>query len=114
MEERLKKIENLLAEHENRLSILEGARSVPNQPGHKKWYRTGSTVEKIIKLLDSGFFNQPRTIADIISELRTKDFHFEAADLTLPLRNIVRKGLLNKTKKKTDGTVSSKWMYAKG
>lgn len=110
---KLEDMKMLLKNHENRIAKLESKQKPIARLTTKSWYNAGSTVEKILSLLDTGFFNSPRTIADIIEELKSKDFHFKASDLTLPLRKIVRKGVLDKTKKKTDGTVSSRWMYKK-
>ena len=79
----------------------------------KTWYRKGSTIEKIIKLADEGFFDSNRTLMDIIEGLKAKDYHLKQSDLTLPLRKIVRKGLLNKTKDLEDGEKSRQWTYIK-
>lgn len=109
----LKEINNILQDHERRLAILEGKKRVDNTKKEQFWYEPGSTIEKIANLISENFFNEPRTIGDITSELKTKDFHLKASDLTLPLRKVVRKGLLRKTKKCADGTLSKKWLYAK-
>jgi aspartyl/asparaginyl beta-hydroxylase (cupin superfamily) len=110
----LEEISKILHNHENRLRALEGGQPKRKKISHSDWYKPGSTIEKIISLINTGFFNSPRLLTDIINKLKTKDFHFKSSDLTLPLRKIVRKGLLTKSKKRLDGTVSSKWMYIKG
>ncbi len=79
----------------------------------KTWYKQGSTIDKIIRLIDEGFFRTPRSIREIIQKLAEKDYHFKAPDLTLPLRNIVRKDLLKKVKDLPDGTKSKVWRYVK-
>jgi hypothetical protein len=79
----------------------------------KQWYRSGSTIEKIINLIDEGFFNENRTIKDIIIKLKSLDYHFAPKDLTLPLRTLVRKGLLRKTKDLQNGVKSGRWTYVK-
>lgn len=79
----------------------------------KKWYQKGSTTEKLLQLLDEGFFDENRTINDIIKHFKTKDYHFKPGDLTLPLRTIVRREILTKTKELTDGTKSRHWTYIK-
>ena len=87
-------------------------KKAPSQE-EKNWYQKGSTIEKILKLVKSGFFDTNRTISDIISKLKEKDYHLSSSDLTLPLRKIVRKDILIKTKDLPDGTKSSRWTYVK-
>jgi len=77
------------------------------------WYKKGSTVEKIVILIEEDFFQNSKSINEIIQKLAEKDYHFKAPDLTLPLRNIVRKGLLRKIKDLPDGTKSKVWRYSK-
>ena len=77
------------------------------------WYQKGSTIEKIWSLNEESFFDQPKTIKEIVEKLTEKDFHFKASDLTLPLRNIVRNGKLKKTKDLPNGQKSKTWMYTK-
>ena len=83
------------------------------KPKNEEWYKTGSTIHKILILDKEGFFKSPKTISEIIQEFKSKDYHLKASDLTLPLRKIVRKGILKKTKKNVDGTESKNWMYVK-
>lgn len=109
----LKEINKILQDHESRLSMLEGMKKSDNIPKGQAWYKHGSTIEKVVNLISEKFFNEPRTIGDIISELKSKDFHLKASDLTLPLRKIVRKGLLKKTNKSADGSASKNWLYVK-
>ncbi|MCX6777704.1 MAG: hypothetical protein NT157_02355 [Candidatus Micrarchaeota archaeon] len=112
-EERIKRIEEIVAKHEKRILLLEGKSTTHTSPKEKTWYKPGSTIEKIVNLRIEGFFNSEHTIAEIINEFKTRDYHLKASDLTLPLRRIVRKGLLKKTKKRADGTTSGKWLYVK-
>lgn len=105
------KILRMLQDHEKRITILEGNK--PKILGGKTnaWYKPGSTSEKVVSLLHSGFFKKPRAIKAITSEFIAKDYHLDASDLTLPLRRIVRKGLLKRTKTNTDGSQSKQWLY---
>lgn len=107
----LKEINKILQDHERRLSILEKKEEIVDKK--ESWYKSGGTADKLVKLISEGFFNKPKNLTEIISELETKDYHLKASDLTLPLRRIVRKGLLRKTKKMADGTISKKWLYVK-
>lgn len=77
------------------------------------WYKKGSTTEKIIALIDEKFFEQNRTVGDIIEKLKSKDYHFKSSELTMSLRIIVRKELLKKTKDLSDGTKSKQWTYVR-
>jgi hypothetical protein len=112
-EKELNKIIKLLKDHEKRITALEGKKAVRAAPKIKTWYKAGSTSEKIISLIEEGFFNTPHTINEIISELEIKDYHLKASDLTLPLRNVVRRVLLKRTKRNEDGSASKNWLYVK-
>lgn len=76
-------------------------------------YKKGSVSDRIMKLINGGFFANNKTINDIIKELKSSDYHYKPADLTNPLRRIVRKGLLKKTKTLLNGTESKKWTFIK-
>lgn len=106
-------IKKILENHEKRIRALEGKKEIKTVQKVRTWYKSGSTIEKIVLLIEEGFFSTPRTIAQIISEFKTKDYHLRASDLTLPLRKIVRKDLLKKTKKNADGSASKNWLYVK-
>jgi hypothetical protein len=107
----IKEINKILQDHERRLSVLENKKKVVDKK--EAWYKPGSTVDKLVKLISEGFFNKPKSIKEIISKLKERDFHLEASDLTLPLRKVVRKNLLEKTKQLGNGGVSKKWLYRK-
>ena len=109
----LNELLNILTNHEKRIRALEGKKPSTKISEIKIWYQPGSTIDKVVNLIKEGFFKTPRSISEIISELETKDYHLKAPDLTLPLRKIVRKGLLKRTKKKRDGSPSKTWLYVK-
>ncbi len=104
-------IKKILENHEKRISILEGRKTAKTDNGVKTWYKKGSTIERIVLFINEGFFSESRSMSNIISELKTKDYHLKSSDLTLPLRKIVRKGLLKRTKKTDDGSPSKNWLY---
>lgn len=110
----LSKILRILENHEQRIRSLEGKKETRSKGKVKLWYKQGSTIEKIVSLIEGRFFNTTHGINEIITELKTRDYHLKPADLTLPLRKIVRKGLLMRTKKRTDGSTSKTWLYVKG
>lgn len=109
----IKKVNKILQNHEERISALEKKKGTIGRSSEKNWYRQGSTVEKVILLIKEGFFNRPKSIKDIVDRLIEKDFHLQASDLTLPLRKIVRKGLLRRTKQLPIGVTAKKWYYVK-
>ena len=113
-EEEISRISRVLQDHEKRIAALEGRRPVKEKGTRTKdWYKPRSTIEKIVVLIEEGFFNKPRSMSEVVSELKTKDYHLKSADLTLPMRKVVRRGLLKKTKKNPDGSVSKNWLYVK-
>lgn len=105
------KIKKILDNHEKRIAALENKKTLKTIYKNEKWYKPGSTIEKIILLVEGGFFSDPHNIGEIVSELKTKDYHLKASDLTLPLRKIVRKGILRRTNTKSDGSLSRSWLY---
>ena len=107
----LKEINKILHDHERRLIELENKKKTVDKKA--SWYKPGSTIDKLVKLISEGFFNSPKSIKEIISGLKERDFRLNASDLTLPLRRVVRKGLLKKTKQLPGGAVSKKWLYKK-
>ena len=101
---------------EKRLDVLEGKKVSTTKEQKEKevtWYKKVSTIHKIVILLNESFFDKPKTISEIVEELKSKDYHLKASDLTLPLRRIVRKSLLTRTKKNSDGSETKNWMYVK-
>ena len=99
---------------EKRLDILEGKdenKDFPKMQGSK--IKKGSTTDKINELILEGFFDKPKSITNIVEKLKTKDYHFKSPGLTLPIRVMVRKGLLKKTKDLEDGSKSKIWVYIK-
>ena len=110
----LSKIVEMLQNHERRIAKLEGKKIVMAEQKTKTWYKPGSTIEKVIFLVKERFFKTPRAISEIISELKTKDYHLKASDLTLPLRKVVRKGILKRIKRNADGSPSKHWFYVGG
>lgn len=113
MDKEMKDIIIKLEDHENRIFVLEGGKSLAGQPKKTNWFKPGSTTAKILDLINEGFFKKPKSISEIISEFKTKDYHLKPSDLTMSLRVVVRKGLLKKTKDMPDGSKSKKWMYIK-
>jgi len=74
-------------------------------------HKEGSTAHKILILKNENFFDKPKSISEIVGELKSKDYHLKASDLTLPLRKIVRKNILIRTKRNPIGSEYKNWMY---
>jgi len=110
-----KQIKNIIDDHERRITLLEGKKLSKSEKinGRKPKIenKKGGTTDKILSLNNDGFFNQPKTINQILDKLKDKDYHFKASDITLPLRRIVRNGVLKRTKLLRDGTKSKNWVY---
>jgi hypothetical protein len=112
MQKEIEKINKILKDHEGRIIALEGNRKKQKSNViDAQWYKSGSTIDKLMNLVKEGFFEKPKLISDMVLELKNKDYHLKASDLTLPLRRIVRKQVLRKTNKFSDGKISPKWLY---
>lgn len=96
----------------NKLSKSRKSTDMPPKP-RKNWYEVGSTIHKIVKLVEEGFFNTNRSLSDIIEKFQTMDYTFKGPDLTLPLRKVVRQGLLIRTKDLSGGKKSKNWTWIK-
>lgn len=70
-----------------------------------------TTADRLLDLKKRNFLNEPKTGAQIIEEFKSMDLHFKLADLTLPLRTLVRSGELKRTKDLPGGGKSKKWMW---
>jgi hypothetical protein len=71
----------------------------------KAWYKPEGTVAKLVGLRSEKFFDEPKTLNDVATKFKAKDYHFKLSDLTLPIRQLVRHGLLRREKK------GGKWAY---
>ena len=81
-------------------------RDIEKQTKHKK-----TTADLLLDLKKRDFFNEPRAGVQIIEELKSMDLHFKLADLTFPLRKLVRRGELKRTKDLPGGGKSKLWMW---
>lgn len=109
--------QNMLEDHERRLSALERRismieadlkQTVPDTAIGGKTKLSGkkiSNAAKLSKLITDGFFDERRTLNDMVSHFKSMDYHFKQSDLTMPLRRLVRKDLLRREK------VDGKWAY---
>lgn len=87
-------------------SQKHGAKRIKRKKGKKK---IGPT-KPIESLINSGFFNSPKTDLDVIKELKKKALNFKRKDIATTLRRFVRKEILNR---EGDGAKSNPWKYKK-
>ncbi|MDH3764575.1 MAG: hypothetical protein OER82_02040 [Nitrosopumilus sp.] len=101
--------------YEGEIQLEKNQKSkIVSKPAQKKGIiRVGSTSDKISELISEEFFDVNRTISDIVTELKTHDYHFKSPALTLPLRTLVRNKMLKKTKDLPDGVKSKHWTYVR-
>ncbi len=110
---RLGRIQIILRDHEKRIASLERKSAPLIRQEEETWYRQDSTIAKLMALRQRGFFDTPRSLRAIITEFDMRDLRFKPSDLTLPLRKIVRKGFLRKTRHAADGQPSKSWLFVR-
>ncbi|CAF3409753.1 unnamed protein product, partial [Rotaria sp. Silwood2] len=88
---------------------LDGvAKSKEEQPGTgKPKAKSNSNITKarttgpkawMLELVEEGFFNKPKSSANIIEELETRSHHLQASDLTWPLESLCHDKKLRRKK----------------
>jgi hypothetical protein len=72
--------------------------------------RPGGTTSRLLSLLEEGFFDQPRSLAEIKQDLAEKGFHYRLEDIGTPLARLVRRRHL----RRSQATVGRKkvWRYS--
>lgn len=105
---KLEDVEKILKDHESRLKELEG--KLTNKSRSKgQFNETPSSVfDYILELKDEGFFDKPKVLKDIVSELARRGYHYRSTSLTNPLQRAVRQKKIGR-----EG-VKGKWQYVKG
>ena len=104
--QRFEEIEKRMDKLEGKL-VQEGKKSGEGKPDSKLWYKPAGTVAKLVGLVGEGFFSEPKTLSEVSVAFAAKDYHYKLSDLTLPVRQLVRHGVLRREKK------NSKWAYGK-
>lgn len=100
----LEKIKKLLEDHENRITTLEGTNK------RKKMKRTGSkegAYGYLLELRDDGFFDKPKTLKEIVTELARLGHYYKSTSLTNPLQRLIIQKKLGRIGKR------GKWQYVK-
>lgn len=100
----IEKIKKQLENHEKRITQLE-------KPPTRKEKSTSTKRTTILDMIDwlkaDGFFDQPKSLAEIIEKLAQEGYHYPQSSLTAPLQRAIRKRILGRLKK--DGN----WVYTK-
>lgn len=103
-DEEIKQIIKKLEDHERRIENLEKL----VKGGAKKVIPERKYISDHFTFLKSeGFFDQPRTITEIVEKLAKEGYHYSPQSVTAPLQRAVRKGVLGRIKKE------NKWAYCK-
>lgn len=61
-------------------------------------YKFSGLTEKIYELIKEGFFDKPRTISDLQKKLKDRTINKPTTSLMVPLRLLITKDLLDRTK----------------
>jgi hypothetical protein len=106
MREDVRKLNVRLRELEKRVSGLNRAVKALTRAPLRKDSSRESITDLFRKLKDEGWFNTPRTAAEIRMHLEAKGFRYDRTDLTHPLQRAAKKSLLYRHRGKRS------WMYA--
>jgi hypothetical protein len=69
---------------------------------------TNSITKQLEGLKSEGFFNNPKTVAEIVARLATDGFHYPSNSLTNPLLRSIRARMLGRMK-----SFEGLWTYTK-
>ena len=102
----LSEIKKILKEHGKRLSKLESMINLSSKsiiPSTSK----KSLTSMFVDLKNEKFFNQPRSLNEIVERLAQSGHHYPYRSLSSPLQRAVRQKILGRIKK------DNKWAYVK-
>lgn len=105
MKEDIIEVKEKLEDHEERIKKLE---KLVKGKGKGVVIKRKSIPSHLTYLRSEGFFDQPRTVKEIIGKLAQEGYHYRQGSLSHPLQRIVRKGVLGRIK-----TKERKWAYCK-
>ena len=88
----------------------KGSGSAPDAASSKKRIaaKGNGPVPTLEQFIQEGFFNQKRTIGNVVDHCKTKARNFKNNELSGPLGRLVRNNKLNRTKNSDD-----QWEYSK-
>jgi hypothetical protein len=72
--------------------------------------RSSGTTGRLLSLIDEGFFDQPRSLAEIKQVLAEKGFHYRLEDLGTPLTRLVQRRHLRRNQAALGG--KKVWRYS--
>ena len=79
-------------------------------PTGKVGRKSSGTTGRILGLIDEGFFDQPRSLADIKEILAERGFHYRLEDLGTPLTRMVQRKRLRRSQTAIRG--KKVWRYS--
>ena len=96
----------------------EGAK--PPKPGSKPKGRSrrdataagAGPLERVRQLIKAGWFSQPRTVRDIVTELASRGATYRGQDLTRQMITLVRSEELRREKRTSKGSGRATWHYS--
>lgn len=96
-------IKKKLETHEKRIKYLE---ELISGKGKKVIKKSKSIIDHLIKLKSDGFFNQPKTLNEIIARMAKMGYHYKSkSSLSDPLQRAVRQGILERDRPEKN------WVY---
>lgn len=101
-------IKNLLEQHEKRIESLE---NLIKGKSRRAVASRKSIIDHVTHLKAEGFFNEPKTVKEIVEKLAHEGYHYPQQSLTEPLQRAVRQGILGRIKKKIKNNMI--WAYCK-
>lgn len=102
--EEIVEIKKQLENHEKRITKLE---KTPTPKAKVASAKRATILNMLDRLKADGFFDQPKSLAEIIEKLAEEGYHYPQSSLTAPLQRAIRKRILGRLKK--DGN----WVYTK-
>lgn len=104
IEEKFKDVEKKLENIEKMLKVLTKQPELIKNHKTTEVKKSGKKGPKyqIEELINEDFFVNPKSMRNILNELKNKTFHYKPQDLTLPLRNLVREKKLRRVEQKND------------
>ena len=97
-------IQRKLKEHEKRIETLE---NLVKGTEKRSATETKSIFDHLTHMKSEGYFDQPKTLREIVERLAREGYHYPQQSLTEPLQRAVRQRVLGRMKQ--DG----KWAYCK-
>ncbi|MFA6969458.1 MAG: hypothetical protein WC217_02570 [Candidatus Paceibacterota bacterium] len=109
----------IIEEVEARLALLKKELGVPQKSSVSAASRSsvsvvksrGGSTEPIVKLIEGGFFDDPKTDLEVVTALKRKALTFKRKFVAVTLMRLVRKGLLERDGQ--GGSKSNPWKYRK-